>query len=378
MRHFPRQFARPAALGAGQPAALRGSTRGAGGRLVALTDFGPNPGELEARLFVPDDPTPGAALVVALHGCTQDAGVYDRGTGWSALAAREGFAVLLPQQTRANNANGCFNWFEPADIARTGGEAGSIAAMIQAAVAAHGLDPARVFVTGLSAGGAMTAVMLATYPELFAAGAIIGGLPYGTATGVAQALGRMRGLGEAPDAQAVALVRDAGAGADRWPAVSLWHGTGDATVAHSNMVALGRQWRGVHALADRPSAVERTPGWQHRAWRGPDGRALVEEWSVAGMGHGVPIDAHDLGVAGPHMLDVGLSSTRVIAAGWGLLAEGGRRRASDGPDDVESAAPSEPRADALAETRPDPRPDARPNGVTDTIDRALRSAGLLR
>jgi len=96
-----------------------------------------------------------------------------------------GFALLLPEQQRTNNPNSCFNWFQSGDIERGHGEAASIRQMVATMVSDHGIDPARVFVTGLSAGGAMTPVMLATYPEVFAGGAIIGGLPYGAATNIA-------------------------------------------------------------------------------------------------------------------------------------------------------------------------------------------------
>ena len=350
-------------------AQLRSSARPAtSSRLVEWTGFGGNPGALEARIFIPADLAPGSALVVALHGCTQDAAAYDHGTGWSVLAQQEGFALLLPQQTRANNANLCFNWFDAADIGRTGGEAESIANMVGALIDTHHLDRARVFVTGLSAGGAMTAVMLATHPDLFAGGAIIGGLPYASAHGVTQALERMRGQGHASDGTATGAVTRVGPGAGNWPTVSLWHGTADMTVAHSNMAALGRQWRGVHGLTGEPTRVERGAGWDHRSWCGPDPRPLVEEWSVAGMGHGVPIDATDLGTVGPHMLDVGLSSTRRIAAGWGLLEAGGVAPAVKKVQHQPSppAAPLLPAATA-----------ARPGRVQQIIEEALRSARLL-
>ena len=99
--------------------------------------------------------------------------------------------LLLPEQTQANNPKTCFNWFLPGDTARDRGEALSIRQMIEKTIGAHGIDRSRVFVTGLSAGGAMTAAMLATYPEVFAAGAIIAGLPYGTAGNAQQAFESM-------------------------------------------------------------------------------------------------------------------------------------------------------------------------------------------
>src|SRR5690242_11597610 len=155
-----------------------------GGRLTELEKFGSNPGALVARVYIPEDLPRGAPLVVVLHGCTQNASVYDRGSGWSQLADRHGFAVLFPEQTRSNNVNLCFNWYQPGDARRGRGEAASIAQMVRTLVRNHALDADRLFVNGLSAGGAMTAVMLACYPELFAGGAIIAGLAFGIADNV--------------------------------------------------------------------------------------------------------------------------------------------------------------------------------------------------
>lgn len=335
-------------------------------RLVSFRAATPNPGSLDAFCHIPDTLPAGAPLVVVLHGCTQTAGGYDHGTGWSRLADEAGFAVLFAQQRRANNANLCFNWFEPGDIVRRGGEAESIAGFATAAIAAHNLDADRVFVTGLSAGGAMSAVMLATYPELFAGGAIIGGLPYGCAASVAEALMRMRGQGHVADADAVARVRAvAPVEPARWPTISLWHGTADTTVSATNMALLGRQWRGVHSLDAGQPAVERGAGWEHACWSGQDGRVLVEEWSITGMGHGVPIDAAaGLGSPGPHMLDVGIDSTRAIAAGWGIA----------------DAAPSSacPAAPARAADPPAGRSEPSVTHIQHTIEDALRAAGLMR
>src|SRR5690242_10684259 len=95
-------------------------------RLTDFTGFGSNPGNLRARIYLPDGLAADAPLVVVLHGCTQNAAGYDHGAGWSQLADRHGFALLFPEQQRSNNANLCFNWFEPADIKRGSGELLSI------------------------------------------------------------------------------------------------------------------------------------------------------------------------------------------------------------------------------------------------------------
>lgn len=159
--------------------------------LVEMGGFGSNPGRLRMLAYVPARLAARPALVVVLHGCTQSAADYVRGAGWLTLADRFGFALLCPEQRRLNNPRLCFNWFLPDDTTRDQGEPLSIRQMVHTMVARFGLDGDRVFVTGLSAGGAMTSVLLATYPDVFAGGAIIAGLPYGCAHNAHEALRAM-------------------------------------------------------------------------------------------------------------------------------------------------------------------------------------------
>lgn len=349
-------------------------------RLAGLTGFGTNPGDLRAKIHVPENLAANAPLVVVLHGCTQTAEDYNRGSGWSTLADREGFALLFAEQARGNNSNLCFNWFVPADTSRGQGEVQSIAQMIAKMLKAHPLDPARVFVTGLSAGGAMTSAMLATYPELFAGGAIIGGLPYACAANVPEAFDRMRGHGGPTDAELVAAVKRASASAgvrDAWPAVSVWHGTADATVSVSNMARIGRQWCGVHGVDPKNCRIEHGSNWEHRVWTGHDGRSVVEEWAISGMGHGVPIEGgrSGIGVAGPYMLAVGVSSTERIARSWNILGKGEQAEAIALPAATAEAPPHRghaPRAPSAM-----PATDAA-SPVQQIIENALRKAGLMR
>ena len=332
-------------------------------RADRLTDFAEpfdNPGNLRARTYVPDDLAPGAALVVVLHGCTQTAAGYDHGSGWSDVAERHGFALLFPEQVRANNPNLCFNWFLEGDTTRGEGEVSSICAMIETIVARHRLDPARVFVTGLSAGGAMTAAMLATYPEVFAGGAIIAGLPYGTATSVPQAMERMRGQG-LPDARTLATaVRNASPHRGSWPPVSVWHGSADGTVLPSAGEAVVAQWLAVHELARADAQEDVVDGHTHRVWRDRQGRISVESHVIAGMGHGTPLDTDGCGVGGAFMLDVGVSSTLRIAQSWGLVPAGPARARKP-------ARSAKPVAAGLHGG----------SGVGRVIEDALRAAGLM-
>src|SRR4029078_2311652 len=155
--------------------------------LIEIAKVGSNPGNLRLHAYVPNVVGPSPPLVVALHGCTQTADSYDQGTGWSDLADRLGFILVFPEQQPANNPKNCFSWFLPGDTTRDSGEALSIRQMIAKALAEFEVDRSRIFVTGLSAGGAMASVMLATYPEIFAGGAIVAGLPYGSASSVQEA-----------------------------------------------------------------------------------------------------------------------------------------------------------------------------------------------
>src|ERR1700744_4869943 len=230
----------------------QGLSRGTDGALAETEGFGTNPGNLRMFSFAPEDLQPQPALVVVLHGCGQTAAGYDVGTGWSALAKHYGFALLMPEQQPANNAHTCFNWFNPEDTKRGRGEAQSIRQMIARMVADHRIDKHRIFVTGLSAGGAMTSVMLATYPEIFAAGAIIAGLTYGVASNVREVLTGMHSSRAHSAHDLGELVRKASHHKGKWPKLSVWHGSVDRVVNPANADEIVKQWLDMHGL---PSAA---------------------------------------------------------------------------------------------------------------------------
>ncbi len=329
-------------------------------RLKLVAPTGPNPGDLRMLTYVPPGLPPGAPLVVVLHGCTQNAAAYDHGAGWSVLAERHGFAVLFPEQQRANNPNLCFNWFQPDDTTRGQGEAESIRAMVEQTLATHGLNPRRVFITGLSAGGAMTAVMLATAPELFAGGAVIAGLPYGAAGSMQEAFAAMGQVRRKPSRAWGDLVRAASPHRGPWPAVQVWQGDADTTVNPGNADELIAQWADVHGLKLRTPASDSIDGARRETWPGPDGRPVLERWTVPGLAHGTPVgtagtDAdRTVGTPGPHMLASTIGATWHLARSWGLLTQPPRTAAA----------------------RPATAPAPAEGGTV--IEKALRAAGLLR
>jgi poly(hydroxyalkanoate) depolymerase family esterase len=367
---------------------------GSADRLSTQSGFGSNPGALQARFYLPEDLPQGAPLVVVLHGCTQNAAGYDHGAGWSKLADQAGFGLLFPEQQRANNPNLCFNWFLPADMRRDSGEALSIRQMIETLVAKHDLDRDRIFVAGLSAGGAMASVMLATYPEVFAGGATIAGLAYGTANTIPEAFDRMRGHGGPSELELQRLLRSASPHKGPWPKISIWHGSADQTVASSNAEAIAGQWRGVHRLGKTPSRSEAIDGHTRKTWSDASGHALIETYTIARMGHGTPLRTageDGLGAAGPFMLDVGISSTRRIAEFWGIAEPRSSKSAkASQAKPADTQLPSRPvmiaSADELRVTAPtapirDPRPSTpatEAKGVRKIIEDALRAAGLMQ
>ncbi|HMH63938.1 MAG TPA: PHB depolymerase family esterase [Rhizomicrobium sp.] len=343
---------------------------------LAEAPFAPNPGNLRMFRYLPRGLKAGAPLVVVLHGCGQSASGYDLGAGWCQLADALGFAVLAPEQKAVNNPNTCFNWFNPEDITRGGGEAASIAAMITNLVQTHKLDASRVFITGLSAGGAMTAVMLANYPELFAGGAIIAGLPFGAAANVRDALENMRSAPLRTPQQWGDAVRAASDHKGPWPRVSIWHGALDTTVNINNAQASVAQWADVQGLSLPAAKQQMVDGAIHLSWGDK-----LELYTIAGLGHGTPIDSHDVGQAAPFILDVGISSTRRIAAFWGLVpAAVAAKPAAPKPAPVRVVAqqPALPKIEAALQARLEPIQAPMQTRVENVILRALKAAGLMK
>jgi poly(hydroxyalkanoate) depolymerase family esterase len=315
-------------------------------RLSELTEFGTNPGSLRALTYIPDNLPENTPLVIVLHGSSQTSAEYDSGSGWSELADRHEFALLFPEQRSSNNMLLSFNWFEKNDNSRDAGEPLSILNMLEQVTSDHAIDRQRIFITGFSAGGAMTSIMLATCPEVFAGGAIIAGLPYGCADTIAEALISMQAWPGGPTEQQLAdRLRDASDYDGHWPTISIWHGSSDNTVDPLNSKEILEQWLRLHNLPDMPTHTHVVDGYPRRVWSDDDDHELVEEYCITGMGHGTPLktDEHNSsGSSGNYMLDVGISSTRHIAAFWGLTRFGATNRTENPnilltPDSIDSS-----------------------------------------
>ncbi len=258
-----------------------------GGGMIAATCANAC-GSRAYKLFVPSgyagQPVP---LVVMLHGCTQNPDDFAAGTRMNALAERETFLVAYPAQARAANGRHCWNWFEPAHQRRDAGEPSLIASLTRQLMATYAVDPRRVYVAGMSAGGAMAAIMAATYPDLFSAAAVHSGLPYGAAHDMRSAFAAMRagaaGLRSCGPAAAAAALRG--------PTIPLivFHGARDATVSRENAELLAAQWI---ASSGRQQQAEVSQGlsaagraWTRTRYTDAAGCALVEKWIVDRLGH---------------------------------------------------------------------------------------------
>ncbi|HUI21138.1 MAG TPA: PHB depolymerase family esterase [Methylocella sp.] len=289
--------------------------------------FGSNPGNLGMFSCVPPELPKSAPLVVALHGCQQTARDFNLATGWAELGRQHGFAVLFPEQKCGNNPQNCFNWFVERHISRDDGEIASIRVMIEKMLRDYQLDRDRIFVTGLSAGGAMACALLASYPDLFAAGTIIAGLPYGAALGPLDAMKAMA-FGPSHSSRELGnLVRRASPGQKKWPKVSIWHGSLDDVVAPANASALVQQWLDIHQVDQAGAVLDEVDGQLRMSWRNGAGSVVVEHYMIDGMAHGVPIDARSGTIPKsltPLGLETGVSSTIRIAKSWGILRQAPR------------------------------------------------------
>lgn len=239
--------------------------------------FSSEAGSRSYKLYIPASLPAAAAppLLVMLHGCTQSPDDFAAGTRMNALAEEHGLLVAYPAQSPSANAQRCWNWFNPADQQRDAGEPFLIAGITRQVIGAYGADARRVYVAGLSAGGAKAAIMGMAYPELYAAVGVHSGLACGAARDVPSAFAAMRQGGPAPAVRGRRIV----------PTI-VFHADRDTTVHPVN---------GDHVIAQSGGASLRSevhrgqePGghaWSRTLHNDADGRVLLERWLVHGGGH---------------------------------------------------------------------------------------------
>jgi poly(hydroxyalkanoate) depolymerase family esterase len=255
-----------------------------GGRFLAGSFSGPA-GRLDYKLYIPrvyrGEPVP---LVVMLHGCTQSPDDFAAGTRMNHLAEEQGFLVLYPEQSRSANPQKCWNWFKPGDQQRDAGEPSLIAGTTREVMRTYAVDPRRVCVAGLSAGGAAAAIMGTAYPDLYAAVGVHSGLACGAASDMPSAIAAMRqGANMQPQS---GRRPDASSGQPVVPTI-VFHADLDGTVHPRNGDQVIAQ-----AAADDGLQTEvlrgRVPGghaYTRTLHRDRDGRVLLEQWLVHGAGH---------------------------------------------------------------------------------------------
>lgn len=289
-----------------------------------LLPSGSNSCPLQMRTFAPSSPAQDMPLVVALHGCDQTSEEFEVESGWSELAERYRFVVLYVAQPRCNNPIGCFTWFEADHIKRGGLSTGQIKDMIDSVKGQHSIDPDRVFVTGISAGGAMAVSLLAVYPEQFAGGAVVASLPYGIANTSHEAWPAMLvGVNKSPEAWGD-LVRETHPGYQGpYPTLSIFHGTADRAVNPVNQRELVEQWTNLHHTDASPDSESTVAGHDRKVYRDADGHVVVESWTIEGMGHALPVDPGDGpgqgGSTGKYAKDVDLYSSYHALKFWQLI-----------------------------------------------------------
>lgn len=244
--------------------------------------FSCDAGNLDYKLYIPPSSnTTRAPLLLMLHGCTQGPEDFARGTRMNDRAREYGYVVAYPAQSTQRNANRCWNWFRPGDQKRGLGEPATLAALTRDLISRYSLDENRVYVAGLSAGGAMAAVLASAYPDVYAAIGVHSGLPVGCANDVASALGAMRSAGTArtssrsdPAGRAV-------------PAI-VFHGDRDTTVHPGNADGIVAQALGgaddVEVATKRGTSV-RGRGFSRTVHRRRDGTVTAEHWLIEGAGH---------------------------------------------------------------------------------------------
>jgi poly(hydroxyalkanoate) depolymerase family esterase len=302
--------------------------------LVQVMGYGDDYDHINMWKYVPADMPANAPLVLALHPCgfTPQLNDYASKIGWNALADKYKFYVVYPEQIAANNAAYCFNWAgdhtdsnnmnQPTNLIRGMGENQEMINMVKRMEADYSIDPSRVFINGFSGGAAQTALMLAVWPDVFAAGATMEGLPYHCTLNKNEVSNPCMSPGKNLTAQQwgdlVRMALPAGYSGP-WPRLQIWQGSSDTFVGVDNVNELVKQWTNVRGIPATPTS-DKINGNDHSVYRDAQGNVVIESYIVNGMGHGVALDpTKGCGTSdGSFYFDKGICSTKVVAEFFGL------------------------------------------------------------
>lgn len=297
-----------------------------------IKDFGSNPGNLKMYVHAARHKRDSIAkpLVIVLHGCNQSAANVAKITGWNKIAEENDLIVLYPEQRFLNNPSYCFNWFNEQDIHKGQGECESIWQMINYVRSGYNIDSTRIVITGLSAGAAMSVVMMATHPQTFSYGAIFAGGAYKLETQAMNVFRAMAGKKNIPREELVKQVRLQNSSyTGSYPRMIIYHGQDDQVVDPHNSKLLVDQWTGVHqcdTIADKvDTAYQNIQGITRYEYRDKSNKPSVIFYEVKGLGHQLLVKPgtgrEEGGRTGIYAVNRNFHSTWHVAKESGLVKE---------------------------------------------------------
>lgn len=296
--------------------------------LTQIRPFGTNPGNLKLMFYDPGNITEKAPLVVVLHGCTQVAKSCAEQTGWNKLAKLNQFYVLYPEQMILNNVENCFNWYREHDQLRDKGEPASIKQMIDYLKKNKQIDSTRIYIIGLSAGGAMSSIMMAVYPELFDKGGVMAAGPYKAAESAVKGGASMLGIVSKSPEDWGALVRKQNPTYHgKYPELVVFHGNKDYVVNINNANQLVKQWTNLHNTDykedEHSEEFDGNKDVELTVYKNNQQQEVVRYYKIKHLAHAVPLDTGSCnsqgGKVGLFAIDKNFHSTFWAAAFFGIL-----------------------------------------------------------
>lgn len=296
--------------------------------LIQIRPFGTNPGNLKMLFYDPGNISQKAPLVVVLHGCTQMAKSCAEQTGWNKLAKLHQFYVLYPEQLVLNNMENCFNWYRSADQSKDKGEPASIMQMITHLKKNKNIDTTKIYVIGLSAGGAMSSIMMAVFPEVFDKGGVMAGGPYKSAESVMRAGTSMVGMVSKSPEDWGDLVREQNPKfKGSYPELVVFHGGIDPVVSTNNANQLIKQWVDIHKTDyeedEHFENFRNNNDVELTIYKNKQQQEVVRYYRIRGIGHALSIDTGNCstqgGKTGIFSIDKDFHSTFWAAQFFGII-----------------------------------------------------------